>query len=458
MKVVYKNIEQVIETARKANGHYVGEFDTHTKSLNKNAKGSIGQIVEEGIFRYKSNSRAEADFENLGLELKVTGLKTLKNGRLRMKERLVLNIIDYCKEVDADFEHSSFWTKNKQLLIMFYLYEENKNYSDYMIFDSRLHKFSEKDLQIIKEDWKIIHDKIVNGEAENISEADTMYLAACTKGANSNSYREQPNSSTKAPQRAYCLKTSYMNSFVDKEFGDKTYNEIINCSEIKTNTFEIIINSKLSKHFGMSEQELLNKFNINSNSKAKFNQLCARMLGIGGSINNSDEFKKANIELKTIRMEENGTIKEHMSFPHFVYKEIINQKREESDIFNKFFSTKFLFVVFKKENGTYKLNKMKLRNMPYQDIDKYVKPVFENTKSIISKGNIVKDIKNGRYRTNFPGTTFNGVCHVRPHDQKGINKTKNGLELPVTDNFTRLTRYTKHCFWLDKNYIQEQVK
>ena len=291
------------------------------------------------------------------------------SSHLVMKERLVLNIINYFEEANVDFEHSSFWVKNKLLLIMFYLYEYERNDSNYMILKSVLHKFLPKDLEIIKSDWKIIHDKIVNGEAQNISEADTMYLGACAKGADAaSSYREQPNSPVKARQRAYCLKASYMNSFVDKVFQNKTYDEIVSYDEIKGHSFEYLIRLRLCNYFGKTEAELLNQFGINKTAKSRFNLLCAKMLGINGSINDSDEFKKANIELKTIRVEENETIREHMSFPHFVYKDIVNQDWEDSDIFNKFYSTKFLFVIFKKTNGEYRLSNVKLWNMPYQDI------------------------------------------------------------------------------------------
>lgn len=41
--------------------------------------------------------------------------------------------------------------------------------------ESFLHEFSLKDLQIIKNDWKIIHNKILACYAHNISEANTMY-------------------------------------------------------------------------------------------------------------------------------------------------------------------------------------------------------------------------------------------------------------------------------------------
>ena len=146
---------------------------------------------------------------------------------------------------------------------MFYLYEYERSDSNYMILESVLHRFIPKDLEIIKSDWKIIHDKILKGEAHNISEADTMYLGACTKGPDAiSSYREQPNSPIKARQRAYCLKASYMNSFVDKVFKNKTYEEIIGFDEIKQHSFEYTLTSRLLKFYGKSEEELLDEFNF----------------------------------------------------------------------------------------------------------------------------------------------------------------------------------------------------
>jgi len=60
-------------------------------------KGNFGQILEKFYFGYEPNSNAEPDFKEAGIELKSSPLKTLKNGEIRSKERLVLNIINYLK-------------------------------------------------------------------------------------------------------------------------------------------------------------------------------------------------------------------------------------------------------------------------------------------------------------------------------------------------------------------------
>ena len=43
--------------------------------------------------------------------------------------------------------------------------------------------------------------------------------------------------------------------------------------------------------------------------------------------------------------------------------------------------------------------------------------------------------------TYFPGSTFNHICHVRPHGQTVIKKSGIIYSLPVPD---KLTKYTKH--------------
>ena len=452
---IYNSVEEILEKAKSANNHKVSDYITSDFIFDKKGKGFIGQVIEEGLFGYKINSRKEADFAKFGVELKTTGIKQNKNKTISAKERLVLNIINYFEDANISFEDSSLWKKCKNLLIMFYLYDFTKKTEDFIILDSILNEFASKDLEIIKKDFEIIQSKIKSGNAHNISEADTMYLGACTKGeTRDNSFRNQPYSKEKARQRAYCLKQSYMNILVRRLFDEYDIQELVSTEELKVNSFEDVIQNKLSKLYGKSETQLLKMFGLTDiNSKAKFNILISRMLGIDGSVNKCEEFEKANIELKTIRIEENGTIREHMSFPQFVFKEIVNQEFEESDIFERLSSTKFLFAIFRKRDGVFYFERVLFWNMPYNDIFKYVKPVFQHTKRTIENGNIVKKIYPNKYDTNFLGSTFNNVCHVRPHDTASIRVTNKGMELPVKDNLTGLERYTKHCFWLDNKYI-----
>ena len=81
-----------------------------------------------------------------------------------------------------------------------------------MITNYLMHNFSENDLKIIKDDWHTIINKIKDGDAHNISESDTFYLGACTKGVNSKSLVSQPFSVKPAKPRAYSLKNNLYDS------------------------------------------------------------------------------------------------------------------------------------------------------------------------------------------------------------------------------------------------------
>lgn len=454
---LYTSKEDLLLEASKAIGHKVSEFNINNRSLSKSNKGVIGQIVEEGIFHYPVNSKPEADFADLGVELKVTGIERRAHD-YKIKERLVLNIINYMEESDVDFEHSSFWLKNKSLLLLFYLYDNDLDNYDFEFFSAVLHSFSEKDLEIIKKDWEIIHKKITDGLAHTISEADTLYLGAVSKGKGHGlDLREQPFSNIKAKQRAYSLKKSYMDTVVQAILKKEMLESIFTYEDLLTTSFESLLESKLKPYYGKSESELFKLFGISTSAKSRFNVILSRMLGLHGVINKSEEFCKAGILLKTIRVEENGSIKEHMSFPSFTFTDICNETWESSFIREYFDSKKFLFVVFRKKNGSFVFEKIKFWNMPIDDIENFVKPVFKKCVSVIKSGTIVKSFDGQRYLTNFPGSSFNHVCHIRPHDRKSV-RFCSGVPLPVSDKLTGFSSYTRHCFWLDRNYVRSVVE
>src|SRR5699024_7501770 len=161
-----ETVDELIAIAKSAEGKTVKEYDINERLASKGNKGGIGQILEEGLFGYAINSTSEADFGELGVELKATPVKQNKNKALAAKERLVLNIINYMKEVEYSFETSSFWRKNETILMMFYFWDKELDRGDYRILKSVLYTYPEDDLEIIKNDWEIIVGKIRSGKAE----------------------------------------------------------------------------------------------------------------------------------------------------------------------------------------------------------------------------------------------------------------------------------------------------
>ncbi|MDY0211300.1 MAG: Sau3AI family type II restriction endonuclease [Acholeplasma sp.] len=446
-------IDELIDKASSLLGLQMNQINENLEFDGK--KGDFGFAIEEGGFNYPRNSRAEADFKDLNVELKVTPFKRNANGTYSSKERLVLNIINYMEEYKKSFEDSSLWTKNQTLLILFYEYIENVSKSDFMIKYGILHQFSEQDLIIIKNDWQIIIDKIKAGKAHEISEADTYYLGACTKGKNSSSTRQQPFSNIPAKQRAFSLKTTYMTQIV-RELTSNTRSEdsLFNYVELVGDSFEESIIKKVAPYIGMTESQLLGLFELDTVAKSRFEMIFTRMLGLKGKLSKVSEFIKANIQVKTIRVEETGKVKESMSFPAFKFTDIVNQEWEDSDIYKLFETKKFMFVVFKKVNGEYIFDNVVFWNMPHDDLNKQLKKVWTKTKEVVLSGHIVSHIhKNGRRFTNFPGQSLNPVGHVRPH----ATLISDTYPLPVKDCLTGLETYMKQCFWLNSKYVKESI-
>ncbi len=418
-------------------------------------KGNFGQILEKYYFQYEPNSESEADFNEIGLELKSSPLKQLKNKEFRSKERLVLNIINYLEVVNQDFTTSSFWKKNASILLVFYLYNANQNLLDYIIKLVDEWNFPENDLEIIKRDWETIKKKITDGKAHELSEGDTFYLGACTKGGKGGNERLQPNNTLPAKQRAYSFKQGYVNHIIASIANEAAgaYGKLIKSStEVKKKSLEEIVLSKFKPYYGLSVDQIVKRLGIklNVNAKSFYASLTKAILGVELD-KEVEEFEKAEIIVKTVRLKENNLPKEDISFPTFKYKELIEEAWETSE-FKEILEHKFLFVFFQFVNGQLIFKKVKFWNMPYKDILQ-AKKVWVKTKAIVSSGGIVKKVVNKIRYTNFPNKRFNTVSHVRPHAQKA-NDT---YPLPTKDKVTQLNEYTKHCFWLNSSYIRDEI-
>lgn len=448
--------------------------DLYGKDLKNeySGKGKLGQLVESLHFGYKPNSNSEPDFLEAGVELKTTPVKKNSNG-LVSKERLVFNIIDFEEEYKFSFNESSFWKKNSLILLLFYLHENDKSDIDFIFKIARLWRFPLTDLKIIKDDWNTIVGKIKSGNAHEISEGDTLYLGACTKGSTAlKSKRNQPFSTQKAQQRAFSLKSKYLNFIISKSlkgdfnltklddeylhflkednnllkepsssYGnlfDNTEPIIKNISDYKKGqTFEDVIIEKFSKYYDYSEQELITEFNLNINLRAKNKNFVFAKSILGISKEKIEEFEKAEIEIKTIKLEATGILKESMSFAQIKYKEIVNEDWEDSYWYNKL-TKRFFFVIFQKDKENIsRLKKAMFWTMPTQDLE-VAYTFWLQTKT---------NIKNGDYE-NFWQLKDHNICHVRP-------KAANSLDLMQTP---QNTLEKKKSYWLNSEYILKQIQ
>ena len=420
-------------------------------------KGGLGNLLEERFFHYGANSDSRPDFPEAGVELKTTPYRITSKGEKIAKERLVITMINYMEVINESFNDSHLWLKARLMLIIYYLYEkELTDRLDYRIDYVSLFTPPEEDLAIIKEDYKKIVGKIAAGKAHELSEADTMYLAACTKSSNSSVKRKQPKSDIMAKPRAFSFKASYMTYILNtyiipgstssrRKEENNTVEAIINGAQKVP--FEKYVYDKVNKYRGYSQKELCKLFNIDvdRNTKNLGAIIAYRILGVKS--NSAEEFIKAGIKVKTIRVNTDGSITESMSFPAMNFKKIAFEDWEDSDFYHLLDETKFFFIVFKyDERNVLRLAGCKFWNIPGHDLVE-VESVWKKTKKLIN-GDLAIDKEDGKYSSNFPKASENPVCHVRPH-------ARNAMDIDVLPDGRS---FPKQCFWLNNKYIQSQIE
>lgn len=437
---------------------------------NRFRKGGLGNLLEEVYFGYKANSNQEADFPEAGVELKTTPYEVTKKGELRAGERLVLTMISYDEPVEIDFYKSHAWNKMRLILLIYYW--RNKQLESNLLYKIgyvRMFTPPEADLEIIKRDYALIIGKIREGRAHELSEADTMYLGACTKGATAEKSTVPQFYGDKIParKRAFCFKNSYMTYVLNHYVvGKPSDNSILkNTDALKEKSFEEILEDIVAKYIGKSDKELCELFGREyNNNKAQWNDLAFKILGIRDE--HAEEFEKANIRVKTIRLEENGRIRENMSFAPFKFMDLVNEEFDDSTLKDYFDETRLFFFVWEKDGDVYRVKGCQLWHMSYEDLNVTVRREWEAYKHIIQYGvkfNKLIDSKGKvSFENNLPNKSETEIIHVRPHAQKAAYRFNNGEEYGNVERDANMLPngeyMTTQSFWINNDYILRQIK
>lgn len=410
-----------------------------------NGKGRFGEFLEENYFGKENDNASKPDFDEVGVELKAVPLIDKGNGTV-VKERIVLNKFRFYDIVKEKFETSHFLEKNAKLLFVFYFHDNLLRSEDKKIDIVELWSVLYHDIEQIRADWQFIVDKINAGQAHELSEGDTLYLGACTKGSTAKaSMQIQPYSTIKARGRALCFKISYANMIYKLLSENHKEREKEYAKSIHKGKTWIPLEGKIHQltdmFIGMSGREIYKHFNkpFNPDNKACYAFAARYMLGLYNKNANYYEFEAANIQIKSIRVEENGNIEQSMSFKNIPFIETANQEWEDSPFYAEL-TSKFVMMIFRKihDSDDYYFDGFFLWNMPERDLDK-AKMTWEETKELIIKG----------IYSEFPRAALEGsIAHVRP---KGQNN-EDLMETPQG------TQEKKKCFWLNKKYIKRIVE
>lgn len=467
-------------------------------------KGRIGFLVQEVYFDEPRDHVAEADLGAVGVELKVSPLIYKQRAGLKVKERLVLGMINRNNPLPERFCDSHIYEKCRLMMLVYYIDETNQGRTPFQFpfYKSAYVRIPDVDMAMIEQDYRYIRDCVNEGRYEDLHESETHYLSPCKKNSG----------------RAFSFKPSYMNQIfseyidanhllydpnTDQETFDiiRQYDAIVtNPDELREYTFEEIVLNRFEPYIGMTiteiRQALMEPADFETWTtkttidKAEFARTTFAMLGITSE--HAEEFVRSNTYVKTLRVNENLTMNEDISFSAFDFSELMEESWEESTVYEEMVDRKFLWSVFKDNGEDFVFYGARFWSLPSQD-ESIVKEGWDDIREIIRDGVVfVKDRKDdgtfiltkrgkNRMLNNFPDSRntnpgrkeyrlcpspkpYNRIISIRPHaslvyyDLQSIgycdtdNPRSNGSVLPNGDIMT------KQCFWFNNEYILEQIQ
>ena len=429
-----KSITSILNYAKGLEGSTLGEkCNPDIKEGNLSGKGNFGQYLEKYYFGFNPNNNPEPDFSYVGVELKTGAIKRTTKG-FRAKERLSIGAINFNEIVSETFETSHLWEKLKKPLFVFHIYKKGEDPRNYYITNVNIIQYSMSEIAQIKEDWNLIKNKVVEGFAHQISGGDTLYLEAATTGGKNQKYIEQPRSLELAHPRRFALKPAFVTKLLNKdEYLEDAKTEVKVNPTVSPQEFLL---KKLEDFKDVSLEEIILMLGIEKTTQKNFLSKISKKLVEKILIDEYSENIFDSLELihKTCRLYD-GKLKEHISFPHMKYDQLVKKEWEESD-FNQIVESKFMFVFWENINGEFYLRKIKLWNAPSKEITE-AKRIWEKTKQLILD----------RQADNLPKTTESYFVHVRPHGRNSNDKHPTHYGVDVK----------KQSFWIHKKYIEENI-
>ena len=412
--------------------------------LTSEGKGDFGNLLEAAYFKVRNNNESRPDIPESGIEIKSGQVKLVSGSRVVIKERLKISMIDYMGSFDKNnLADSKLWPKLENLLLLLFKKDGHSLRIDETCVYSNLLKWNEDDIKQMSSDWLHIRNKVLSGNANELSEGQTWYLGACTAGANSTTLRNAPMG-TRAKVRAFSLKSSYLNFKLGYSPKSNAPKAILSPSVGQTlddfilTNMQVFFDKPLDKLASMIHRPNLAvtgaKNKISSVARALLEEIAGKHTTDVST--NFEQFEKAGVIERAVTLEKSGSLKESLSFPAIKWTELAQELEWEDSELYSILTSKFFFTVFKKTTedmpifiGCF------FWTMPTDDMEK-MKQVWLDTKDKVIAGEYER----------FIAITDDCIGHVRPHATKGAT-------YPTPQGQTQ----KRQSFWLNSSYVKKVV-
>lgn len=455
-----------------------------TKATNK---GWYGHIIEKGYFCYQPNSDNEADFTAAGLELKVTPYTMTQSkgqDKFSAKERLVLTTVPRDPNaLTLQLQESHIKHKLDQLLLIFYNGTKEPSLDETLEVRAQriigpVYRFSFADLdpvdqEIIAQDYHHIAKLIHEGRFHTYSESQSTYLSACTGGQSAAQclYIETHDADGQpcyAKRRRFNLKGSYITSLIQKLLTNQDGPSIFHSvAELKNRSFEDATLAKINAYRGMTLPQLAETFGLTLPTKGDKSFRQRLVLKMLGTESDPAEFEKAGIQIKT-QLWTRGQMQESISFPTFHFCDVAEDSVETSDDLARIINSTFFIAAFTPDaSGVETFLGAQFWRLPYQDIQR-AEADWLKIQDSIRRG--VKFWRSSPTSTvihnSLPSVLKDGlqVIHIRPHARQSsydvqLDSGEHLLRGQASDrdSLPQGGAMTKHCFWLNRDYMSRQL-
>jgi len=262
---------EILAFARTLEGKRLGDLGYGFAAV-EGARGrqEVGHAIE-AFFGIPRNSRAEADFPEAGIELKVVPLRRTSRG-LGSKERTVISMINFEQLVLESWETASVRKKLK-ILFVFFEHLDGVSKSEFPIRRVSLWAPDEQTDVLIASDWERVRAKIRLGLAHQLSESDGRIMGPCTKGVDSHHLRAQPFSEQKAKSRAFALKPAFT-TWLYREPLVREQEQLLGASE--SADFELQLIDRFARYVGRTVGDVADALGVPRSTSKNYSAAVAR--------------------------------------------------------------------------------------------------------------------------------------------------------------------------------------
>jgi len=358
---------------------------------------------------------------------------------------LGIDIVELDKDIiNEQYEFSKLIFKNRKLLILWYEYIDGVPYEEFVIRDYQSYNLSENEA-IIRNDFEIIKQKVIDGLAHELSEGDTVILGAATKGQKGQT-AVQPNSKIPASTRAYSLKNSFfrgvLRGHVEMRLRTKESSDFVSPGSFVWDQLKLYKGTSQLNILSCIEKRKLTDRVPNSISKMITN----RLIGTDNCLREKYEvFSKSNYSIRNISIREDSSPIEKATFRTLQHSDFTTSWID-SDWKTFFEEVTLIYVAYlgmkdgnMLKNGTRLLDRVYKVTFTPEEVED-----FEKTYNMIKQAIETNDV------SRLPTATLN-------------TKEKLGLKLVIStkgnssDGYIRFLKGNRTtCFMLNKDFIHKK--